>query len=545
MKDIRHTFLRLFARPAITWLILFLACISRIIQILFFYSIRFDGSYQYIATQQWLKGKGISIPYVLADDLSTTLYEPLINWPPGYSLLLAPFYWLFGGHYIAAGLTLDIIAALLLIFISRKILRMLDVSLPMVNLFTLFSGFFIYYFYLIASSDAITITIFLIAIWFSISLLQSPEKSRLKIWGILLALWACGSTKYLFIPIVFVIPAFLFIKGWQEKNSLLRRAGIFIGLSLLAGLGGLLLWQKMASGSAAYISEPGRGFFPEHMLDAYPWLTASYLQPDTAGKLPGLQAGTGSSLYRAYQVIHLSLFIFTILVAIRVLRNKGGLKQLSIQGSFFCILLAISLAITVLLGALSIMVPKEEILPGWLWTYIEEPRYYGLVTLLLHMAPFVYYTWLRKHTAPGIPFSRLFVYIPLLLLAAEAGRGVIFASRRIGQAGKEEYYWQYEYRFQQYADSILKNEPGSAAHKVLAGSSHYMNNRVSLYSDIPILREEQLLNDSTAIRTKAPVVLLVIIHERDFPNFKPFLAGRTPVGKFEDYFFYSVYVAPH
>ena len=148
------------ATPIVSIIIIVIAILARFIQILYFYSIRFDGSYQVIAMQNFLKGKGISISEVLTSDLSTTLYQPLINWPPGYSFLLAPFYALSGNNYITAGILLETLAAVTLIFSCRSILKLLGTPKHFINLFTLCTGFFIYYFYFISSSDSIAISLF-------------------------------------------------------------------------------------------------------------------------------------------------------------------------------------------------------------------------------------------------------------------------------------------------------------------------------------------------------------------------------------------------
>ena len=74
---------------------------------------------------------------------------------------------------------------------------------------------------------------------------------------------------------------------------------------------------------------------------------------------------------------------------------------------------------------------------------------------------------------------------------------------------------------------------------IVTGSSHYMNNRVSLYNNIPVWTENHLLNNLDAVLTSGPVTLLVIIHESEFVNFRSFLAGKKPSGSFEGYYFYT------
>ena len=115
-----HKVKHLLADKKITLAIILFTITCRIIQLIYFFNIRVDGMYQHMATLNFVNGHGISTGYALPTDLSTTVYEPLINWPPGYSLLLAPFYILFTHNYIAAGLTLDIFAAITLILFTRK-----------------------------------------------------------------------------------------------------------------------------------------------------------------------------------------------------------------------------------------------------------------------------------------------------------------------------------------------------------------------------------------------------------------------------------------
>src|SRR5689334_8520260 len=97
----------------VTIVVIAVAMISRVIQLIYFFNIRVDGSFQVMATQNLMRGHGVSIAKVLPQDLSHIVYEPLINWPPGYSFLLLPFYQL-TGNYVSSCLFLDILFAWLL-----------------------------------------------------------------------------------------------------------------------------------------------------------------------------------------------------------------------------------------------------------------------------------------------------------------------------------------------------------------------------------------------------------------------------------------------
>ena len=177
---------------------------------------------------------------------------------------------------------MDILAATVLIIFSRKILRLLEIPIHLVNVYTLFSGFFIYNFYFIASSDAIAISIFVIAVHQTILLLKTNSKWIFRISLISFILILCGFIKYLFYPVVFVIPFFLIAKGLIDKLPHLKKAG-YISFTLVAiALASLLLYQKSISGAAGYISQPERGFFSENLSHAYPSVSYTHLTLPTS-----------------------------------------------------------------------------------------------------------------------------------------------------------------------------------------------------------------------------------------------------------------------
>jgi 4-amino-4-deoxy-L-arabinose transferase-like glycosyltransferase len=154
---------------------------------------------------------------------------------------------------------------------------MQHIPLYLVNLFTLLTGFFIYFFYFINSSDAVAITFFLLAIYFTLLLLKKEKFSPKLAIALTISLFLCGFTKYLFIPVVFIIPAFLFLKGRADKNKVIKKTSVISFILLLVSLAGILAWQKISSGSAVYISEPARGFYPENLMAIHPAIPASFI----------------------------------------------------------------------------------------------------------------------------------------------------------------------------------------------------------------------------------------------------------------------------
>ena len=527
----------------VTTLIVILAIGSRIIQLISLFNIRADRVQQMLATQNFVSGHGISTAWVFPGKLSQVIYEPLIKWPPGYSLLLAPFYLIFNKDYLLAGLALDIVAAVMLIFVSRAILKILDIPIFLVNLYTFLTTFFIYSFYSKPSSDAIAITFFVGAFYFTLLLLKSGTHWVKKTGGIIFLLFMCASIKYLFIPVVFVIPLFLVWKGIADKRLEVKKAGIYSLLILAFSLAALLAYQKLISGSATYIASPERGLFLPHLLAAFPFIPASFIKLDTIGLIftPWIE----HLVFRFFQCLHLLLLFFCLFWVFQVLVKKK-IKQLSLADSFFFLAFFTSLTITIVLIILSVSVAREVTEQGGFWTYVEEPRYYGLPCVLIHLGVFVFY---QNYQRSSSRYFKIIFFALIIFLLPEFFRGVYFESRRIMNFKKEKYSWQMELEVQKFADEIIKKalQKQPAENIIVAGSSTYINNRVSLYSHIPILKDVYKINDLATLNTKKKVLILIILREDALPDFQRFISMKEKeiAGHINIFSFYTVYVSPH
>lgn len=502
-----------------------------------------DGMYQVLAMQNFVDGNGVSTSHVLPSNLSVVVYEPLIRWPPGYSLLLSPFYVLLNHNSIAAGLTFEILVSIILIITCRGILKLFDTPLYLINLFTLLTGFFIYSFYFICSSDAATVTSFLVAFYFTLLILKKESFTLKLIIPQSICLFLCGLLKYLFIPVVFIIPVFLFLKGFADKKKYLKNTAIISFAFVFIALATMLVWQKITTGSATYISQPTRGFFPDNLNQIYPAIPASFIDPYSLSLVldPGGLIITG--IYRIMQFLHLSiLFVFLYYLIKRLW--TAGFKNIPIINSFFYTSFFMSAGITLVLVALSLTVGKEENNPGRWWTYVQEPRYYGLINVITHLAVFLLYQYYRINK----PKRLKYIFIGLIfLIFPEFLKGVYFTVKRAINVETEEYIWQKEKNIQQYAGMVLQKErlPGEAA--AVTGSSYYINYRAAIHSHVPVMEDTESIIDSAKLNAAKPTVLLVIVEEKHLPEYEPFLAKTKNelVGYFRGLYFYTIHVKPH
>ena len=529
----------IFSLQKISIAIVVLAIVSRTIQLLFFYNLGEDLAYQVMATQNLAYGHGITLAKALPTDLSVTIYEPLIKWPPGYSLLLYPFYVLFQHNYAAACLTVEILAAIALIIYARRILRLLGVPIYLINLYTLVSAFFIHTFYVFISTDGITISLFVIAIYHTLFLLKASRNYLLHALLITLCLTLCATLKYLFVPLVFVLPAFLLVKAVVDKNVQLKRTAAVAIVILFVVIATMLAYQKTVSGSVAYTRTPGVGFYPEHILSAYPFIPASFVKPDT---FPAVLQMPLSIANGFLQLIHLAFFVMVLIYFITSFRRKEY-KNMTLVQSFEWVSFLISLTIFLSLLILSLRIATDKISSGY-WTFLQDARYYGLAIVLIQLAFFIFLHNCRYQKNVLKPV----VLLLFVLLATEVFRGAGFVANRIVNIKREEYSWRHDLRFQKYAAELVEKEKKkyTVDHAVLTGSE-YLNNRVTLQTTIPRMYDDELINDISTLSTSKPVLLIVIFQDVARQKFAPFIAAHQirEVGRFESFTFYSVHIQPN
>lgn len=524
-----------------SFVVILVAIAARALQSLFYLDLMFDTSFQVIGTQNLINGHGISTPVVTPENLASIQYLPQIGWPPGYSLMLTPFYIASGQQYLVACFILNMLAAVSIIFLCRRILALLDVSLPLINLFTLMTGFYIHYFYFIGSTDGIAIAFFLAAIYYSLAAVKTNQKwiQSALITGCCLLI--CASLKYLFFPVVFTLPLFVYVYGLYNRSALIRKAAFISFIIVASGVAAIIVYQKYISGAGTYISSPDRGFFPEHLLRLHPFIPASFLTSNTLSKLPGNASALTMNIFR---MIHVVIFSALVIFAVQYF-FRNGLKKVSLPTFFLLLTLLISLAISMVLAVLSLVVDKEIInLDNW-WTYIEDARYYGLAEILLQLALFLLVQQAGKTLNKPVKF--LFTVLPFLLLP-EIARGMIFTVNRALKLGKETYYWQQELQFQQYTTKFIQDKKAALGVKkvVVSGSKYYRNIYTSRHQQLPSLREWSSLNDPASFKTTEPVLLLALIGENRLEMFRPFTSypGTVLEGKYGNYYFYTLYVTP-
>ena len=521
--------------------IILLILVVKIIQLRFLFDTGDDLSHQIMGTQNLWEGHGVSEKIVFAKDLSVVHFREQFKWPPGFSILFLPFYAICQQDYILGGILMNVCFALLLLLISRSILKLFDIPRSLINLFLLLSGIALYYFQLKASTDAFATAIFLLAIYFGFRILKF-ETGYLKYFtGITATLILTASIKYLYIPIVFILPVFIFYVGYTKKNNKIVKGSIITFLVLLLVLGSLLLWQKYSHGNPGYIQQTARGIHFDNLTRFHPYILAAFVNPETIAEL----AGSFMQMVFAKYLVHLLQWCgFILLWWFVIKKERLSFQQKGIHSHqllFLALLLATG--ISILLGTLSVMVAPEKWDNGVTWTYVQEGRYYGVVHVMLALSAFILYHSYRNKIKRPV-FLLLFL---ILLFLPEAIRGLRFTLNRISLSYKEEYIWQNELKYQKATAAVIEEQKRKTriSNVVIAGSSDWMTWRAALHTHYPMFEDVFTLNEPNKLTSSKPVLLVFILRKTEIPLFQPFLASASGyyAGSYDKFQYYALTVS--
>jgi hypothetical protein len=243
----------------------------------------------------------------------------------------------------------------------------------------------------IDSSDATVTTFFLIAVLYTLKLLKFQKNFFAVSTIIILSLFMCGMIKYLFFVVAFAIPAYLFIKVWIE-NGKVSKPALFISLSLTILFAAYLVYEKSHAGRVGWVSSTVHGFFPGNLKAIWPAIPASIVNPDT---IHILLPKYNQFFFRAMQMIQVVILFFLTLAFFRIIRRYKG-QIIPLSADFLLIYFLTSVFLIGLLCALSLSVGKEDMPDGSLWTYVQEPRYFGIINVLTQTLVFSQFSLLNK-----------------------------------------------------------------------------------------------------------------------------------------------------
>ncbi|HEU4861466.1 MAG TPA: hypothetical protein VFT15_16590 [Chitinophagaceae bacterium] len=514
-------FISLLNTKTATVICILIAVSCRIVNVLF---VSFIGRDKIILMQQsrnLLEGKGLSIARYFIQNTETPVYDYTPFWPPGYPMLLAPFLKIFDYDVYWATTSLDLIFAVAFIFLVRKIVIELNFPAAAVNIMTLVAGCFDYAF--ISKSlptDIPAFVLFLVGLLMFIRIIKNEKFQGLHLFLASIFLFLPCTFRYSYPPLSIGVPLAVIFLGWHLKRGMLRKKG-FISLVIVSALViTFLVLLKNLTGSAGYIVDTGRGFFPENFIHWTPFVTESFI--NRIFSTSQLINKTGISVRQSLRILELlsaGLSIGLIIVFFLLFFKKNFFKQGSYFSNFLLIGFIISAATCASLIYLTITYKPQ---PSW-GNYLGEPRYFMFINLFLQIAfigwVFLYPSW-KKST-----FQKAVVLIFSLILFIEITHNIYFHTKVVISPGKyvapdEEPDYVY---FISVTDSISRSNP-DADILVVSDNDEFFPLMTNYLGHKGIYDGDNMLKTGPAVNRKT--ILILALYDMEMAKYQSFLTER-------------------
>lgn len=360
-----------------------LAVFFRIVYIFLYPPGGTDHQLIHAAVDNLLSGNGLSFTIANPNDLSSILYQPMNEWPPLVAYLVSIAKAITGSG-TAADLLLMTAGMFLLLLILRSIFQLMQIGAKTQVLLWILIAANPDPFAHLGISDLYSALFMLWGVLFCLRFLQMPYATKGQILVASMFFFLPAAFRYQYYPLIFIFPFFLLFAGWWKQQKHLYQSG-WLSLSIVFCLLSFqiaMLYQQ--TGNAAYIADE-KGFYPENLQWAYPFLLKSFLNIS--------YIENKMLLIGKWTLVPYYLSIFTLSVAllgyvfVRVFRKAHNSfwnfeeERSSLIISKLC-LLTVIMAILALLVLLSVMY-SPQVNFGSVFTYMREDRYFIVCSLLL------------------------------------------------------------------------------------------------------------------------------------------------------------------
>jgi hypothetical protein len=389
-----------------------------------------DNSFSVAAAKNISEGHGFSIKLASAQDISKTYYEPLVKWPPGYSLLLVLvhatglFDWIWSAYFLnAAGLTL-------LVLLLKKILVQLEFPLWIIHPAVLYFGFLFHFYTGIYFTDIFALLFFMMGCSMLLEFVKGEQKTFYLV--ILSAFFFAFSAwqKYLYLGLAFIPFITFFFFGWRKNIRKIQLAST-IGILVTGFLIGLLVYfQFRNSGQALYIKPSSRtGFFPMQVLQMAPIVPGSFLNLDFTNMQISLHFPISyQNMYVLWSVINFIVLCILLYLSWPVIKDPSFFKK-DFWNFYKEMSLWISISIFVFLIALTVHYNSHYEDMKYPWVFVGIPRYFAPFCFLLF--PFFAFLFLKPKLFPNKFSFYFFRILMVCIIMEEISHGTYFIIKQI------------------------------------------------------------------------------------------------------------------
>ena len=403
-----------------------------------------DKARQLEAAYELLQGHGVSLE---SYNLTTfqPAFVPIVEWPPGYSFLIAGTSFFTGGNVYKASFILDALALTGLWVCLLWLTSLLQFELlPRCALF-LFLGISKPPLNEIPSADLCGTVAFLAACGLAVWHMSKPllqRKPLIFFGGQSVFLFIMVSLKYSLLPACFAIGASFIVYSFFSKENFYKTGLALLGLFGVC-LFAVFLYNDMRSGHLNGLynryASPERHLHLSNLTLFNPFIIATFFHLDVFRQrfnIPVVQAVAVAATA--------ALFIVIVIAIFQKIKKS--------QAVFFDHLVyTVIISVVAFLAALSVYLPKD-IHPTLQWTYVKDFRYFApaVFMVLLYLLKNFRFELKRKNLQTMLSvFTTASMAFALLL-------GIYYwmiHNQAASYANLNEKYW----RIQHVVDS-LKND---------------------------------------------------------------------------------------
>ncbi len=506
-----------------SWICILLALSVRIIQVAFVSFIGRDKAMQLLMAKNYLEGNGFTITKYFIQNPDQPYFDPAPMWPPGYSFIMAILFRLFKSDYYLSVLVFETVVAALFIWSFRRLCKQLRFPKHVVNLMTLVAGAFHYVCFIESYvTDGAALAFLLFAFTGCLSLLQRPEDfSKAMCIGIGVLLAVPAVLRYMYVPVVILLPFYLINAGFSSKQKQLLQKALITGATTIILVFGMMLWIKYSSGRMGYIKETGSGIFPGNFLYWHPALLSSFFNTNFAGmQISKLTHIRLQDVARVFEI--LGMVLSAAVIALLVLRRKKVSAQLKqpVLSHFFKAGILLTLAIYIVLITLTLTNKPQEMANGN-WNYIYGARYYAFVHVFVQLC----FVALLVHTAAWkkILFYKVTAWLLILVLSFETLHGIYFSAKVALHFAdlKSKRSQEHDYRF--FVNFVKQLQQENPRKKIIAASTD------EFFMSMAVLMGEKGVYDPYELNIQLPQVreeciLIAAINEKQTEEFRSFLS---------------------
>jgi hypothetical protein len=525
-----------------------LALCAKLLFMHYFFSFDTDRMNQALAAKSLVNGYGLSLPSVHSQNLSQVQYEPLVGWPYGYSLLLAPVY-IVTKNLPLSCFFIEALGAFFFLLSYLLLLQRLKFPPIVISVLLLYNGFFLTDQIISANPTDLLALAFLISLcWYSLAFLQNPAFSFYKCLLLGLLCFLPALFRFMYLPLVIAVPILFLFIGWYKKRELLLKTGaLVLGISIGLTMA-MLFFHKLSTGYFLYpptsygaaIIPITKGVFWNNLLHFHPILISSLINSDFAIQL--VSRLTGFSYVNSVQLcIYLNYALFLFFVGWMIKTYQSSQATIAPTWNLFLwISSTISFLTILLLSYLSVRNSSQFAPPFTMrWTYVQESRYF--IFFMVCLPIYLSYYALYENKKSSIVIKRFIQSILIVAISFELAHGAYFIMKRVLPFNRYPVHEASEKAYLSFYKNFINSHQQrgidvvtTSADPTLSAYGNYFNAK-SLYQSLEI---------TETLYAKRPTVVLLAVDKKSQKYYSHFFnkKGVRQIHAIDSTLFYTLYL---